>query len=44
MKDSKAYLILEDGQIFEGKRFGSDIESTGACVQYRYGRIYRNTY
>ena len=32
MKDSKAYLILEDGQIFEGKRFGSDIESTGELV------------
>ena len=32
MKDQKVYLILEDSQVFEGKRFGSNIESTGEIV------------
>ena len=28
----KAYLILENGQVFEGKRFGSDQETVGEIV------------
>ena len=32
MTDDKVYICLEDGQIFEGKRFGADGEITGELV------------
>lgn len=32
MTDDKVYICLEDGQIFEGKRFGADGEVTGELV------------
>jgi carbamoyl-phosphate synthase small subunit len=32
MTMDKAYLVLSDGTIFEGKAFGADIEAVGELV------------
>lgn len=41
----KAYLILENGTIFEGKSFGCSWRSYWRnCFYYGYDRLSRNTY
>ena len=36
----KGYLILQDGQVFEGVRFGAETDTVGELVFHGYVRLY----